>query len=148
MPCCVTSVIAQNPYAFAGGKNAQRFLYVSKHDVSQAAQPLVTKLKTQAASLFPTQRLVALDCASKVVAMPGIGQKVTSVQVSVTATCTALTFHLQAVVQAVKAQSAGRGNGRLSDISYQVVGVSGKRVSLYVTALWQPQPPESRWRGK
>ncbi|HJT57401.1 MAG TPA: baseplate J/gp47 family protein [Ktedonobacteraceae bacterium] len=148
MPCCVTSVIAQNPYAFVGGKNAQSFLYVSKHDVSQAAQPLVTKLTAQTASLFPTRRLVALRCASKVVAMPGIGQKATSAQVSVTATCTALTFHLQAVLQAVRGQSARRGSGRISDVNYQVVGVSGKRVSLYITALWHPLLPESRWRGK
>lgn len=148
MPCCVTSVIAQNPYAFAGGRDTQSFLYVSKHDVSQAAQPLVAKLTAQTTSLFPTQRLAALHCASKVVAVPGIGHKATRAQISVTATCTALTFHLQAVVQAVRAQSARRGSGRLSGISYQIVGVSGKRVSLYVTTFWQPLLPESRWRGK
>src|SRR5258708_1808186 len=35
LACCATSIIAQNPYNFTGGKNARDFTYLTQQDVTQ-----------------------------------------------------------------------------------------------------------------
>ena len=52
MPCCVTSVIAQNPYTFLGGRNAKDFTFFSSQDVTNALLSLTSILQQEAQTLF------------------------------------------------------------------------------------------------
>ena len=81
--CCVTSVIAQNPYSFTGGRDAQSYIYVTKQDVDNAVSPLLTTLEAQTPQLFPSLAL-SPNCVATITATPALEQR--AAKVSVTAT--------------------------------------------------------------
>jgi hypothetical protein len=146
--CCVTAVLAQNPFAFTGGKGAQSYTSVTTHDVDNAAFPLLTTLEAQTPHLFPSPAL-SPQCDPIITATPTIGQRAAKVRVSVTIICTAISYHSQSVRNAIQAYSSHFGQGTLSNIGYQVIAVGkNNRITFFVTAIWKPFVARHLWSGK
>jgi hypothetical protein len=109
--CCVTSVIAQNPYTFTGGTNARDFTYLTQHDVTRTTSSLLPALQTQTA-------------------------KVTIVE-----TCQADSYSVTSVAQAITTYSTHFGKGILTRAQFFVVGSTEKQgviLTLYVVGRWTP----------
>jgi hypothetical protein len=147
-PCCVTSVIAQNPSAFTGGRGGQRFTYVTKQDVYRAVTPLLSTLERRVPQLF-TSLALAPTCVPTVAAVPPVGQKAVTVNVTATVRCTAVSYDPSQVRRAIAAYSSHFGPGTWSNLASQVIVVSkNKQITLYVTGNWQPIVARRIWTGK
>lgn len=147
-PCCVTSVIAQNPAAFTGGRDGQHFTYVTKEDVYHAITPLLSMLEARTPQLFTS---LALDptCVPTVAVMPPVGQKAAMVKVTATVQCTAVSYDPQNVQNAIAVYSSHLGPGIWSNLEYQVITVSKTRqITLYMTGMWHPIIARHLWAGK
>ena len=148
-PCCVTSVIAQNPSAFSGGRDGQHFSYVTKQDVYHAITPLLSTLEAQTPQLFSSSVALSPTCTPIISATPTIGQRATTVSVTATVSCTATSYHPQSVLNAIDAYRSQFGPGTWSNIAYQVITVGkNKRITLFVTATWHPIIARHLWSGK
>jgi len=146
--CCVTSVIAQNPAAFTGGRDGQHFSYVTKQDVYHAITPLLTRLEAQTPQLF-TSLALSPHCAPTIVATPTIGQRATTVSMTATVRCTALSYDPHSVLNAIHTFSSRFGPGTLSNIAYQVIAISkDEQITFFVTAMWNPLVARHLWTGK
>lgn len=146
--CCVTSVIVQNPSAFSGGRDGQYFSYVTKQDVYNVASPLLTTLEAQTPQLF-TSLALSPTCVPTVSATPLIGQRATSISVTATVSCTAVSYNPQSVQNAIHAYSSRFGQGTLTNVSYQVIALgSNTHISFFVTATWTPFVARHMWAGK
>jgi hypothetical protein len=140
MACCVTSVIAQNPYAFTGGRNARDFTYLTSQDVNNTATPLLPALQTQALSLLPNPRLNP-RCSPVTHASPNVGKETVSATLTLIETCSADSYSVSSVSHAITIYSRRFGKGILSKVQFFIVDVTeGKGVSimLYVVAHWNP----------
>ena len=137
MACCVTSVIAQNPYTFTGGKNAQAFTYLTGQDIHHAVSPVLPQLQTQT--------IAGLGFALEPTCQTNT--QVHGVSVTVTDTCTGRSYHPQSVVTALTAFKKKLGVGTLSHVQTQIVGLSQGEVKLYVTAVFYPLVVR-RWAEK
>lgn len=145
-PCCVTSVIVQNPYPFIDGRDAQHFSYITKQDVLEAMTPLVTKLQAQTPQLFASSLVLSPRCTPTITATPAIGQKASTVKVAVTVSCTALSYHPQDLQQAVHRQVPRLGPGTLTEVSAQVIAIdTQEHITLYVIATWKPTAVPAPW---
>lgn len=120
--CCVTSVIAQNPYDFHGGKNASTYTYLTSHDVKSVTASLLPHLHQQALSLFATSLVLDPHCQSDVLSNWTIGQQTTRAEITLTSTCTAFSYTLKSVSTAITAYEKHFGLGTLSHIQFQIVG--------------------------
>jgi Baseplate J-like protein len=146
--CCVTSVIAQNPYAFIGGKDEQSYMYITKQDVSHAVAPLLTTLEAQVPQLFPSLAL-SPKCVPTVSEIPAIGQRVEKVSVSVTVSCTAISYNPQSVRNAIHVYSSHFGQGSFTTSAYQVIAIGkNNRITFFVTATWKPFVARHLFSGK
>lgn len=147
-PCCVTSVIAQNPSAFTGGRDGQHFMYVTKQDVYHAITPLLSTLEQHVPQLF-TSLALAPTCVPTVAAMPPIGQQASTVKVAAMVQCRAVSYDPHQVQQAITAYSSRFGPGTWSNLASQVIAVSKtKQITLYVTGNWHPIVARRFWTGK
>jgi len=147
-PCCVTSVIAQNPSAFTGGSNGQHFTYVTRQDVYHAITPLLSTLEQRVPQLF-TSLALAPTCVPTVSAVPPVGQKAEKVNVTVTVSCTAVSYDPHRVLTVIAVYSSRLGSGTWSNLAYQVVSVSkNNQITLYVTGIWHPIIARHLWSGK
>lgn len=147
-PCCVTSVIAQNPSAFTGGRDGQHFTYVTKQDVYHTITPLLSTLEAKTPQLFASLAL-APTCTPIVSAMPPVGQKAATVRVTATVSCTAVSYDPQSVQNAIAAYSSHLGPGTWSNLAYQVIAVSKhQQITLYVTGNRHPIMARRIWTGK
>lgn len=90
--CCVTSVIAQNPYGFHGGRNAYTDTYLTGGDVKNATASLLPTLQAQTLSLFHT--LIVLDphCSTTVATHPFVGQQTSSAIAKISTTCNTVSY--------------------------------------------------------
>jgi hypothetical protein len=138
--CCVTSVIAQNPYAFRGGRNARDFTYLTKQDVTNTTAALLPALQTQALSLLPPPQLNPL-CSTTTTSEPAVGKETTSAQLTVVETCTADSYRVSAIAHVITTYSKHFGKGILTKAQFFVVGITEKKgviLTLYVVGRWTP----------
>lgn len=139
MACCVTSVIAQNPYNFQGGKNAYTYRYLTSQDMKNATHALVPQVQQQALLLFGTSLVLDPTCHTNVLSNKAVGQPTTSADVTITSTCQAFSYKRQSVTTAIAAYQKHFGTGTLSHVQFQVVGgAKGGSIHLYVTATFTP----------
>lgn len=148
-PCCVTSVIAQNPAAFTGGRDGQHFTYVTKQDVYHVVTPLLSTLEQRVPQLF-TSLALASSCVPTVAAMPPIGQRAITVKVTATVSCTAVSYDPKSVQDAIAAYSSRFGPGTWGDLATQVITVDQQKrsITLYVMGNWYPIIARHIWAGK
>ena len=138
MACCVTSVLAQNPYAFTGGRNARDFTYLTRQDVTNTTASLLPTLQTRALSLLPPPQLNPL-CSTTTSSSPSVGKETPSAQLTVVETCKADSYRVASVAHALTTYSKRFGKGTLTHVQVVVVGVSqreGVSITLYVVAQW------------
>lgn len=146
--CCVTSVIAQNPSTFTGGRDGQHFTYVTKQDVYHAVTPLLSTLEVKTPQLFTSLALAPM-CVPIVSVIPPVGQRGTTVKVTATVQCTAVSYDAQSVQNAIDAYSSRFGPGTWSNLASQVIAVSkNKQITLYVTGNWHPITSRRIWTEK
>lgn len=146
--CCATAIIAQNPSAFTGGRDAQRFTFVTKQDIYHTVNPLLTQLDEQVPQLFTTIAL-SPNCTPTIAAMPPSGQKATIVHITATVSCTAVSYTPTRVLNAIYAYSSRFGKGSLTNIAYQAIAIDRKkRITFFVTAQWNPTVVRHLWTGK
>lgn len=136
--CCVTSVIAQNPYSFSGGRNAYRYTYLTVQDVKNATDPVIPAVQQQALSLFTTSSVLDPTCATSVRSNRAIGQRTKTALVTFTVTCKAISYSLKSTFTAIDIYKKNLGVGTLTHVIYQIVGVEKGVIRLYVTAMWNP----------
>lgn len=146
-PCCATSIIAQNRYAFTGGADAREYTYVTHADITHATNTLVPTLQSQALSHLPTPQF-APHCSTKTHSVPSVGAETTSALLTLTETCRADSYSLTSVSHAITTYSKRFGHGTLSHIQVFVVGVKNEEVSLYVVGQWRPLHIRRYWMGK
>lgn len=139
-PCCVTSVIAQNPYTFTGGVNARDFTYLTKQDVSYAVAESVQNLELATQTLFTAKIVLAPRCTTISKVTPAIGTETPSARLTLTSSCTAISYSTALAKNRI--EEAGTQFGKLQEIQFSIVGIrqEGKRVTLllYVTATSTP----------
>jgi hypothetical protein len=140
MACCVTSVIAQNPYNFTGGTNARDFTYLTAQDVKNTASSLLPTLRAETLSLLPLPQLNP-TCSPVTTSSPGVGKEATSVVLIIVETCSASSYSVATVSHTITTYSKQFGKGTLTHVQFFVVGVMEKKgviVTLYVLGRWHP----------
>ena len=138
--CCVTSVIAQNPYTFTGGKNARDFTYLTQQDIKQTASSLLPMLQGQILSVLPLPHLSPV-CSPTVTSSPGVGKETTSGKLTIVETCSAVSYSVPSVAHAITTYSNRFGKGTLRKVQLFLVGVTEKKgviLTLYVVGQWSP----------
>lgn len=138
--CCVTSVIAQNPSPFSGGSNARTFSYLRQQDVIRTTATLAPELQKRVLALLPAP-YAQPSCFIRTHSSPGVGKETWHGELTVVETCTADSYHVASIAQALTAYSQRLGAGTLTQRQIVVVGVSqhqGVRITLYVIAWWHP----------
>lgn len=146
--CCVTSVIAQNPFVFTGGTTARSFTYLTAQDVTNASTPLLAHLQTQTLVLFPTHIVLEPQCMSVITSNPVVGKETTSATVSIHETCHAFSYSKHAVIIALTTYEKSLGAGTLAHTHYSVVASNQENIILYVTGQWNPMVVRHWWSGK
>jgi hypothetical protein len=140
MACCVTSVIAQNPYNFIGGTNARDFTYLTAQDVKHTASSLLPTLQGQTLSFLPNPRLNP-TCSTVTTSSPSVGKETTSALLTIIETCSAFSYNEKSVAQAITTYNTRFGKGTLTHMQLFVVGVSQRKgvlITLYVVGRWYP----------
>lgn len=146
--CCATAIIAQNPLAFSRGKDAQRFPFVTKQDISRAVTPLLTQLESNVPHLF-TSIALSPTCTPTVAATPPVGQRAEQVHITATVSCTAVSYSPERVMHAIQSYRVHFGQGILTNIAYQVIAIDRKeRVTFFVIATWTPFVARHLWSAK
>jgi hypothetical protein len=138
-PCCVTSVIAQNPYPFTGGHDARGYTYLTAQDVARAQAAYMPQLEASAAAHFATSIVLDLHCTTTSTVKPAIGTEATTARLTLYTICTALSYSRALALRQIA--QASRLYGPLSAIRLLVVGISqqhGVSLRVYVTAIAQP----------
>ena len=139
-PCCVTSVIAQNPYNFIGGRNARDFTFLSSQDVTNALLSLTPSLQQETQALFSSLIVLNPTCLTTHSSSLAVGEEGKSASLTVTAVCTAISYSEIGAKNLIVA--VGKRYGTLSNIRFAIVGIAEKKgdvsLRLYVTALVRP----------
>jgi hypothetical protein len=102
-PCCRASVIAKNMTPFTGGQDKRNFHTVSTADIGITATTLKTTLTESMQGALEGQlrqgeTLQTLPCTPTTTADHHIGQEAASVKVTVLETCSAVSYHTDALV--------------------------------------------------
>jgi Baseplate J-like protein len=140
MACCVTSVIAQNPYTFTGGRDARDFTYLTAQDVKNTITPLLPTLQTSTLSILPNPQLNP-HCSTVNHASPGVGKETAHATITLIETCSADSYSVQSVAHAITTYSRRFGKGTLSKVQFFIVDVAerkGVSIMLYVAGRWNP----------
>jgi Baseplate J-like protein len=138
--CCVTSVLAQNPYSFTRGTDARIFTYLTKQDVHKTLSSLLPTLQAATLSFLPNPRLHS-SCSTTTVSSPSIGKETASASLTIIETCQADSYSEQSVAQAITTYSTHFGKGMLTSVQFFVVGSTEKKgviLTLYVVGRWTP----------
>jgi hypothetical protein len=147
VPCCITSVIAQNPYKFMGGRDARDFTYLSQEDVTKTIAPLLPTLRAKTLFFLPNPQLNP-TCSTATTSSPGVGKETMSAQLTIVETCSAETYSVPLVVHTASAYSKHFGKGTLTHIEFFEVGVKNEVVLLYVVGRFVPFEARHSWAGK
>jgi Baseplate J-like protein len=134
--CCATSVIAQNA-SFHGGRDAYIYTYLSDKDVQNAAAPLLPTLQSQTLSVLPIPQINP-TCSTVTTSTPGVGKETTSAVVRISETCKAFSYSLKSVKDAISLYNRRFGSGKLAHVQFAIVGMKGRSITLFVTAIWEP----------
>ena len=102
--CCASSVLAKNTSPFTGGLNARDFTVVTQDDINTAARPLENAVLEHMAGGLRSQtrqaeKLLPLPCVPTITADPRMGEEARQVQVTVSATCSAVAYPASALEQ-------------------------------------------------
>lgn len=138
--CCATSIIAQNPYHFSGGRNARDFTYLTSQDVTTTISPLLPTLHASTLSLLPNPRLNP-SCSTTTKSSPSVGKETTRALLTIVETCKADSYSEKAVAHAITTYSNHFGKGMLTKVQFFVVSVTEKKgviITLYVVGQWKP----------
>lgn len=139
-PCCVTSVIAQNPYNFSGGINARDFTFLTSQDVSYAVTDRIQGLEQEAITLFPSHIVLEPQCKSTTLVNPSIGSETKNAVLTLIIACNAISYSSALVKNRIV--EIGKRYGEISDIQFSIVGITQKKgvvfLRLYVTATVVP----------
>ena len=147
MPCCITSVIAQNPSTFTGGRNARDFTSLSQEDVTKTIAPLLPTLQRATLSFLPTPQLNP-QCVTTTQSSPGVGKEATSAKLTIVETCKADSYSVPSVVHAITTYSKHFGKGTITHMQFFVVGVKNEVILLYVVGRFVPFEARHSWAGK
>jgi hypothetical protein len=147
MACCASSIIAQNPYNFTGGRNARDFTYLTAQDVNNTASSLLPMLQAKTLSVLPTPQLNP-TCSSVTTSSPGVGKEVTSAVLTIVEACSASSYNKTSVVHAITTYSKHFGKGTITHSEFFVVGVKNEVVLLYVVGRFVPFESRHYWAGK
>jgi hypothetical protein len=95
-------VFAKNTHSFTGGQNERDFHTVAQSDIDHAATPLITALARSVSGALHGQvtnseALQALPCTPTVRSDRQAGQEATTVQVTVSETCSAVAYKKNAL---------------------------------------------------
>lgn len=139
-PCCVTSVIAQNPYPFTGGTNAQDYTYLTAQDVAETQATHIAQLEATAKAHFATPIVLDPHCSTTSVVKPAVGSRTVTAWLMFHAVCTALSYsRTLALRQIIR---AAMQYGQVSAIQFFVVSVFHRQAStvlqVYVTVQIKP----------
>jgi serine/threonine protein kinase len=141
-PCCVSGVAVQNTQAFTGGQDPKDYRFVRQSDVDSVVNPLERQLLEQAINALQKQvaageQLVTGEqwgpkCTTKAstdAVADDHGVNVTSITVSVAATCTGHAYNKQQVLKLMQEKLQAkieRARGR----GYQLVGNVNPKISI------------------
>jgi hypothetical protein len=141
-PCCVLGVAVQNTQAFTGGQDPKDYRFVRQSDVDSVVNPLERQLPQQATNALQKQvvadeQLVTGEqwgpkCTTKAstdAVADDHGVNVTSITVSVAATCTGHAYNKQQVLKLMQEKLQAkieRARGR----GYQLVGNVNSKISI------------------
>ena len=163
--CCVSGVQAKNTDAFTGGQDPVSYKYVSQADVNAVVDPLVSTLSQDAQTAFTKQlrsneQLAGKPTCSQNTDVPknkigSQGQTITSVQVTVSATCTGIVYDYQGAqqvtlqrLQTQAAKDLGASYKLVGNVipSIQKVNRQGQDVTMLTTAqgIWVYQFSDSQ----
>lgn len=140
LACCATSIIAQNPYNFSGGRNARDFTYLASQDITKITTSFLPALQTSTLSLLPKPQL-SPHCSPAIHSEPAVGKETQSAQLTIIETCSAASYYASSVAQAITAYSRKFGKGTLAHVQCFVVGSAEKKgvtLTLYVVGRWYP----------
>lgn len=144
--CCATSIIAQNALLH-GGHDAYTYIYLSASDVQHATTSLLPMLQAQTLS-FLSRPQVNPVCTTVTTSSPGIGKETTSAVLRITETCKAFSYSLHSVKDAISLYSRRFGTGKLAHVQFAFVGMKGRSITLFVTAMWEPIVMRRYYTGK
>ncbi len=99
--CCAASVLVKNTQ-FNGGQDEQDYQIVTKSDITSIATPLKAAVSQSMqgalhGQLKPNEQLQLLPCTPTVTSNHRIGAEATSVEVTVSQTCSAVAYNIQEV---------------------------------------------------
>lgn len=138
--CCVTSVIAQNPYPFTGGRDARDYTYLTQQDVSQAIAENVTTLEAAAQAHFASPIVLEPHCSTTSKIYPAVGQEAATVRLTLKAVCTGISYSRTLAKNQIT--KAGMQYGQLTSVQFAIVGIMHKQgaimLRVYVTAVVRP----------
>src|SRR6266496_126107 len=100
--CCAASILAQNTAPFHGGQNERNFQTVAKSDIDTTAAPIKTALAQSMQGALQGQlksheQLHILPCTPTVASDHRPGAEATQVNVTVSETCSAVAYNIDAV---------------------------------------------------
>jgi hypothetical protein len=100
--CCAASILAQNTAPFHGGQNEWNFQTVAKSDIDTTAAPIKTALAQSMQGALQGQlksheQLHILPCTPTVASDHRPGAEATQVNVTVSETCSAVAYNIDAV---------------------------------------------------
>lgn len=135
-PCCVTSVIAQNPYSFTGGKGARDFTYLTAQDVASTASSLTLKFEQETKTLFASKIILDPICTTTSKSVPSVGSQTQTAHLTLATVCTAISYSVSLVKNRII--KTGQRFGELSNIQFSIVEIKGVVLTLYVVAVVKP----------
>jgi Baseplate J-like protein len=153
--CCATSVLIKNTGAFTGGQNERDFSTVSAQDIHKISTPLKISVTQSVAGALQSQltsqeQLQLLPCTPTVTSDHQPGEEATTVNVTVSATCSAIAYNSQELETkatsylAIQAQQkAGAGYSLFGTVNVSVKQASVSSIpphlvflSFHATGTW------------
>jgi hypothetical protein len=140
MPCCVTSVIAQNSSSFTGGRDARDFLYLTQRDVTDALALLIPPMKVRTLAALTSTVMLEPTCSTVSSYHPAIDQETTTAVLTLTVSCTAISYDPTALQTHVRVQEKQFGD--LSAMHITLVSITQRKgvplLFIYGTAVMKP----------
>lgn len=139
-PCCVTSVIAQNPYPFTGGRDPRDYTYLSVQDVAGAQAAHIRQLEAAAEARFATPIALDRHCTTTSMVRPVVGTETATAHLSLSVVCRGLSYSRTLATRQII--QTGKQYGQLTAIQLTVIGTASTRgaisLRVYVTAEVRP----------
>lgn len=124
--CCAPSILAQNTTAFHGGQDERDFSTVSQQDIHKISTSLKTSLSQSVAGAFqehlkPDEQVFILPCYPTVISDHQIGQEATTVNVTISQTCSAVAYNQNVLLKLATALLSSQAAKKLGS-GYTLLG--------------------------